>query len=127
MTRRQRLTCDRRQARGRLVSAQDFLDAAELAQSHGLHDPACSNAVLAGVAAVDALCCALLGERAADHDQAIKLVESVDRDAAARFRRLAGLKYRAQYDHRPVTESEVKTAIRAAEALLERARRELAE
>ena len=77
-------SCDRRAALSRLAQAEAFLLAAELlvdddsdAANPGV---AASLAVLAGIAASDAACCARLGIRARGqaHAEAVSLLGSVD-------------------------------------------------
>lgn len=75
--------CDRSDARARLGQAESLLAAAELALADDAEvtNPgvAASLAVLAGIAASDAACCAKLGRRARGqhHQQAVDLVATV--------------------------------------------------
>lgn len=75
--------CDRRAALNRLVQAESFLDAAELvtADESDVANPgvAAALAVLAGIAASDAACCAKLGVRARgqSHDEAVAVLATV--------------------------------------------------
>lgn len=66
-------------ARARLKEAHLYLSAAELLDSGGAAENkvAGSNAILAGIAAADAICGLVLGERSAgeDHGQAINLLK----------------------------------------------------
>lgn len=77
--------CTQADARARLRKAQSFVTGAELALGAG-DDPlldlpgvAAALAVLAGIAAADAACCAALGERSRGqaHQEAIALVRTV--------------------------------------------------
>lgn len=76
--------CTREHARTRLAHAQKFLDVAELAaeerDSGTYSSAAAALAVLAGIAASDAACCAALGRRARGHDhrEATDLLEHVE-------------------------------------------------
>lgn len=88
--------------------ARAFLDTGELVSSvdDELANPnvAAALAVLAGIAASDAICCVALGERSRgqDHRQAIDLlngVESQGRDWARDLARLLDIKDGAQYGH----------------------------
>jgi hypothetical protein len=84
--------CAPREALRRLSAARKFLEAAEFYV--GDQDPdgrrvAVSNAVLAGIGASDAMCCARLGKHAVgdDHQAAITLVGTIGpegREAAKR-------------------------------------------
>lgn len=111
------------EARARRRKSQEFLDIAEVALSGGLHDAAASNAVLAGIASADALCLGLLGRgsRGESHDEAVQLLKQVDERAANDLRRLLSIRFKSQYDHRPVRETEAEAAVRRARSLLERA------
>ena len=77
-------TCSDADARNRLQQAQAFLNTAELVlsdDSEAAHPGVASAlAVLSGIAATDAACCARLKQRARgqDHREAIRLVGSVE-------------------------------------------------
>jgi len=77
--------CNRAQARVRLDQARAFLEVAELvsAEENDLANEHVSAAlaVLAGIAAADAACCATLGQRSRgqDHRQALALVGQAGR------------------------------------------------
>lgn len=60
---------------------------------------------------------------AESHDEATTLLASTDRDAAKHLRTLLRLKTKAGYGHTPATKDEVKKANRAADTLIEKARR----
>jgi hypothetical protein len=81
--------------------------------------------VHAGIAASDVICCSSLGKHAQgdSHEEAAALLASADKDAAKHLRTLLRLKTKAGYGHTPATKDEVKKANRAAEALMEKARR----
>jgi hypothetical protein len=81
--------------------------------------------VHAGIAASDAICCSSLGRHAQgeSHDDATTLLASADKDAAKHLGTLLRLKTKAGYGHTPATKDEVKKAARAADALIEKARR----
>jgi uncharacterized protein (UPF0332 family) len=115
------------QALARLAKAREFLAAAALAEDAGLFDPAASAAVLAGIAAADAIVlhwgAAPPGRRA--HDEAPDLLAHWDPTAAETLRRLLRVKQRAQYDARPVSVSEAADAVRRAERLVTRAEAKL--
>ncbi|SFH25794.1 hypothetical protein [Amycolatopsis regifaucium] len=116
--------------RGRLGKANQFLEAAdtirELACEHeDVTDAYVTLCVHAGIAASDVICCARLGKHALgeSHDEAIGLLAKADNDVAKHLRTLLKLKTKAGYSHTPVTADEFKRAGRAAETLVETARR----
>jgi hypothetical protein len=85
---------------------------------------AVSNAVLAGIAAVDAICCRRLGRRSSstNHADALVLVaEVVSIGAAAEksLQTLLGLKNKAQYESTDPTVAETKQAVRAMTKLID--------
>ena len=92
--------------------------------NHGAtRSAAVSNAVLAGIAASDVICCRLLGMRSAswDHRDALALLESVPdigKQAEGRLRVLLIIKDRAQYQHDDPTVSDARRSIRAMNALI---------
>ena len=121
-------TCGRPQAATRLAHAHKFLDAAELIATDIEDDEAntsvaASLAVLAGIAASDAACCASLGRRSRsqDHHDAERLLAQIvpgGRDAAKDLRRLLDLKDAAQYGVMHVSVTELRSALRRARSLL---------
>ena len=91
--------CDRRDARIRLEHARSFLDVADLVGTDRdeLATPSVSSAlaVLSAIAASDAVCCAVLSQRARgqDHQQSVALLRTVTPDGpdmAPRSRTAAG-------------------------------------
>lgn len=87
---------------------------------------AVSNAVHAGIAASDAICCAVLGEHPAgdDHQAAAKLLASVGRQATEPAKALAALlrvKTKAQYQTSTIGKADATAAVRRAAALVEAA------
>lgn len=122
--------CTQEVRRGRLRKAGQFLDAADLVHDVADEDDEVADAyvtlcVHGGIAAADVICCARLGEHAQgeDHNEAIALLNKADRDSATHLRTLLSMKTKAGYSHRPATADECKRAGRAAEALVETARR----
>jgi hypothetical protein len=120
--------CGRPQATARLAHARKFLDAAELIATDINSDEAnasvaASLAVLAGIAASDAACCARLGRRSRsqDHHDAERLLAEIvpaGRDAAKELRRLLDLKDAAQYGVMHVSAAELRSALRRARSLV---------
>jgi hypothetical protein len=120
--------CSAAQARTRLKHARKFLEIAELVGGKGedveYASAAAALAVLAGIAASDAACCASLGRRSRgqDHRQAVALVEQVEpggAEAAKSLRRLLGLKDEAHYGLFDVGGQDLRSALRQAEALVD--------
>jgi hypothetical protein len=120
--------CDRTQARTRLENAQKSLEVAELAAGEeeipASRSVAAALAVLSGIAAADAACCAALGRRSRgeDHREAAALLRQIvpggDRAAKALIE-LLNLKDTAQYGLIPITRRELTTALRRAKRLLD--------
>lgn len=99
-------TCGPPQARTRLAHAQKFLEVAELVATEREIEESASCAaalaVLAGIAASDAACCAVLRRRARgqDHMQAADLLEQIEpngKAAARALRELIDLEDTAHY------------------------------
>lgn len=120
--------CSIAQARTRLEHARKFLEVAELVADEGwdmeYSSAAAALAVLAGIAASDAACCAALGRRprGQDHRQAIGLVEQVTpggAQAANDLRRLLSLKDEAHYGLFDVSGQHLQLALRQAKALVD--------
>ncbi len=130
MTRRTGRTqpCDRTHARTRLDNAQKSFEVAELAAAEqeipASRSVAAALAVLSGIAAADAACCAALGRRSRGegHREAAALLRQIvpggDRAATALIE-LLNLKDTAQYGLIPITGRELTVARRRAKALLE--------
>lgn len=120
--------CSVAQARTRLEHARKFLDVAELSAGEGedmeYTSAAAALAVLAGIAASDAACCAALGRRSRgqDHRQATKLVEQIasgGSQAANSLRRLLSLKDEAHYGLFDVGRKDLQAALRQAKTLVD--------
>jgi hypothetical protein len=118
--------CDRAQARTRLNHAEKSLEVAELvAGERAIPEPrsvAAALAVLSGIAASDAACCAALGRRSRgdDHRQAATLLREIEDGARAAkaLLDLLDLKDTAQYGVIPITGRELTTALRRAKLLV---------
>lgn len=116
-------------AQGRLKKANQFITAAETVREFAddgedVADAYVTLCVHAGIAASDVICCTSLGvhPQGESHTAAANLLASTDKDAAKHLQMLLGLKTKAGYGHTPAT-NEVKKADRAADALVEKARR----
>lgn len=121
--------CTSRQAKQRQAQAASFIDVAELAAHE--YDPdieyggvAAALAVLAGIAASDAACCHMLGERSRsqDHRDAEALLAEIkpggDR-AVKNLRGLLNLKDTARYGMVSVSGAQLKRSMRQAQQLIE--------
>jgi hypothetical protein len=120
--------CSKADATTRLRHAERFLEVAELVAEEGdeldYSSASAALAVLAGIAASDAACCAALGRRARgqDHREAAALVGNVEpggKKAATSLRRLLGLKDEAHYGFFDVAGQQLKSALRQANDLVE--------
>jgi hypothetical protein len=116
--------------RGRLQKANQFIDAAAIIADQadgaaGITDALVTLCVHAGIAAGDVICCARLGQHAQgeDHTEAVALLGKADSDSAKHLRVLLSMKTKAGYSHARATTADAKRAVRAAEALVETARR----
>lgn len=118
---------DRAVGRGRLAKAKQFMqvadDARELADDKDVADAAATLYVHAGIAAADAIGVSALGKHAHgdDHNQAVKLLGSVDKNAGKHLSVLLGMKTRSSYGHHPVGVQDLLRAHRASQALVQRA------
>jgi hypothetical protein len=124
--------CDRGDALTRLAQAESFLLAAELIVDDDSDDAtpsvAASLAVLAGIAASDAACCARLGLRARgqSHAEAVELLGTVapgGADMAKDLQRLLNRKDDSQYGLTFVSAAEATRMVGWAKRLLGRARK----
>jgi hypothetical protein len=114
--------CGPEEARGRLSKAKAFLVTAQTALGD-LDDVAGANAVLAAIAAADALCCTHLGRmsRSLDHGDAVTLVRDVQpsgRKAATALERCLQVRRKAEYDARPLANADAARAVRHAGTLV---------
>jgi hypothetical protein len=124
--------CDEAAARGRLVKAEQFLDAAATLRDLADDEAAVGDAlvtlcVLAGIAASDVICCKALGHfvQGEDHLQAITELSKVapgGKRLGEDLRVLLQMKTRAGYGAPSVTADQRKRAWRRAENLVEAAR-----
>jgi hypothetical protein len=118
--------CGRQEARTRLEHARAFADTAELALD--IEDDASLNvsaslAVLAGIAASDAACCAVLGTRARgqNHREAVALlsgVAGVGAEMGKDLARLLDLKDNAHYGVCYLSETKARQAVKWAQRMV---------
>jgi hypothetical protein len=126
-------TCDRNDALARLRDAEAQLQLAELTSATGSPEErkaAASCAVLAGIAASDAACCAKLAKRSRsqDHGDAVSLLRTVPgggHAAANQLKRLLALKDHSCYGFDDMSTQHLLTAQRQARALVAFARKTL--
>lgn len=118
---------DRAEALGRREIAERYLQVAELTASEpGAGVNVCvGTAVLAGIAASDAICLSALGERYSGHDHhaAADLLSRVDSTLGDSLRDLVGLKSASHYGQSLLKARDRERAIRAASVLVAEARR----
>jgi hypothetical protein len=122
-------TCGIRDARLRLKAARAYLDVAELILTEDREEfasVAAGNAILAGIAAADALCCKGLGmrSRGQDHRQATALVRTATSNGVRHetlLIRLLDLKDEAHYGFLEVSTSAAKRVVRSARELVDSA------
>ena len=124
--------CDRGDALKRLAQAEAFLLAAELIaddeNDEATPSVAASLAVLAGIAASDAACCARLGRRARgqSHAEAVEVLRGIapgGAEMAKDLQRLLNRKDDSQYGLTFVSAGEASRMVGWARRLLERARK----
>jgi hypothetical protein len=121
------VAADKTVQQGRLAKAKQFLqvaeDARELSKGEDVADAVVTLYVHAGIAAADAICAGALGEHAKgqDHQKAVALLASVDKQASNSLSVLLGMRTRAGYGHDPISETQLVRAQRAARSLVRRA------
>lgn len=96
------------------------------------HNAAAGNAVLAAIAASDAICCLRLGRYHAgeDHRSAARLLERVQpdgQDMAKDLAKILAIKEQVHYSGDPIPDSRLRSVLRSAARLVETAERMLAE
>lgn len=120
--------CNAAEAKTRLQDAREFLELASLKvddDSRAAHKAAVANAVLAGIAAADAVCCVRLGRRStsSNHDDAVRLLAPVDTGLARHLATLIEVKNPSQYGTSLLNKDKVTRAMRAASELVSAAER----
>lgn len=129
MTRSRRSSCSTSQARTRLGHAEKYLEVAEIVLSDEAGSEATvatGNAVLAGIAAADAICCSMVHKRyrGTDHRAAADYLEAITghRELGQALRDLADYKDQAHYGLANIRTIRAKAAIRRAKKLTVAAR-----
>ena len=124
--------CTPAEARVRRDQAQAFIDVAEMVLSEPATQTeahvAAALAVLAAIAATDAICGLTLGHysRGQDHTQAVALLETVDladHTLPTKLRRVLASKDTVHYSPRLVSTSDARGLVRQARALVKAAER----
>jgi len=130
MTASRRHRCTKATRAGRLDKATQFADAADIIETlvdgDDLGDAYITLCVHAGIAAADVLCCVRLGEHAQgeNHDEAIALLRTADRELSGDLSTLLGMKTFAGYSAIKSTAPKRKRAGRAMRRLVDAARAE---
>lgn len=120
--------CTRREAQARLRQASQYVEVATLVLDDGeFYGVAASLAVLAGIAAADAACCARLGEhhRGQDHKGAVALLRTVEpggQQLSNDLKRRLDRKDDAHYGFLSVSSTEERDMVEWARRMVERAR-----
>ena len=126
------VSCTPAEARGRREQAKAFIDVAEMVLSEPASqtDPhvAAALAVLAAIAATDAICGLQLGRysRGQDHDSAAVLLDTVDlpdQTLPAKLRRVLASKDNVHYSPRLISKTDARALVRQARALVDAAER----
>jgi hypothetical protein len=119
------VTCTPAECRARRDQARAFLEVAELVLTEDRREAhvAAALAVLAGIAAADAICGLSLGKwsRGQDHHQAVNLLSDValrDTTLPTKLRRLLADKDAVHYSSALITVERARTMVRQAAALL---------
>jgi len=124
--------CGETEARARAKVARLYLTVAQTIASEteprAWVNVTVGNAVLAGIAASDAICCTVLGRRSrdSDHRAALGLLDDVDDELSRALGTLLDLKDTAHYGERLLVTSKVTQAVRAADKLVTAAEGRLA-
>ena len=119
-------TCGKSEARTRLEHARAYADTAELAldtENDASLNVSASLAVLAGIASSDAVCCAVLGNRARgqNHREAVDLlsgVAAVGAEMSKNLARLLDLKDNAHYGVFFLSETKARQAVKWAQRMV---------
>ena len=115
--------CGKGTARGRLAIAIEYQELAyskSVASTDAARNAAVGNAVLAGIAAADAICCVRLGERSSssDHSDAVALLTKVDKKLGQHLSTLIGSKSTSHYGDTFVGSETLKSCLRAMDHLV---------
>ncbi|MCK0518834.1 hypothetical protein [Williamsia sp. DF01-3] len=119
--------CDSVVTAGRMSKANEFFAAAERLGEE-MPNAAGDLYVDAGIAASDVICCIRLGvhSNTGSHSEAVAMLKRADGGSERHLNVLLNLKNKAAYTHQHLTAVELKKMNRAAEHLVEAAKRALA-
>lgn len=122
--------CGPEQAKNRLDVAKQYQEVAHLKAKEkpgAARNVAAGNAVLAGIAASDAICCWRLGERSSSssHSDAVGLLAKLDRKLAKHLSTLIGDKITSHYGDKFIGVETLKSCLRAMDQLIAAATREV--
>lgn len=112
---------------GRMSKAIEFFDAADHLGEE-MPNAAGDLYVNAGIAASDVICCVRLGvhSNTGNHNEAVAMLKRADSGSERHLNTLLNLKNKAAYTHEDLTSTEVTKMNRAAEHLVEAAKRMVA-
>lgn len=116
--------CDSVVTAGRMSKANEFFDAAQHLGDE-MPNAAGDLYVDAGIAASDVICCLRLGvhSNTGSHSEALALLKRADSGSERHLNTLLNLKSKVAYTHQDLAPAELKKMNRAAEHLVEAARR----
>ena len=122
--------CGPEQAKNRLDVARQYQELAHLKAKEKIgaaRNVAVGNAVLAGIAAADSICCWHLGERSSstNHSDAVALLAKLDKKLAKQLSILIGDKTTSHYGERFIGVETLKSCLRAMDQLVSAAIREV--
>ena len=123
-------TCGLEQAKNRLDVAKQYQELAHLKAREKLgaaRNVAVGNAVLAGIAASDAICCWHFGKRSSssNHSDAVLLLAKADKKLAKHLSILIGDKTTSHYGEKFIGIETLKSCLRAMDQLVSAAIREV--
>ena len=120
-------TCDAAVTAGRMSKATEFIEAADHLGEE-MPNAAGDLYVDAGIAASDVICCVRLGvhSNTGNHSEAVALLKRADSGSERYLNTLLNLKNKAAYTHQNLTPAELTKMSRAAEHLVEAAKRAVA-
>jgi len=119
--------CDSVVTAGRLSKANEFFELANLGED--THPNAAGDLYIdAGIAASDVICCVRLGvhSNTGNHNEAVALLKKADSGSERHLSTLLNLKSKAAYTHQDLSSAELKKMNRAADHLVETAKRMMA-
>lgn len=115
--------CGKRAAQGRLDVAREYQELAHSksnVETGAVRNAMTGNAILAGIAAADAICCIRLGERStsSDHSDAVLLLAKVDPALAQKLATLIGSKSTSHYGENFIGLETLRSCLRAMDQLV---------